>query len=367
MNEAWGPADPPMADREAQVVLVDPQRPAGEAIQHAADLLRAGELVSFPTETVYGLGADALNAKAVAGIFRAKGRPSENPLIVHVSDTAGAGRVTASWSAEAELLAAAFWPGPLTLVLPRAEQIPEVVTAGGPTVAVRVPDHPVALALLRQLERPLAAPSANRSGEISPTQAEHVWQSLGNAVALILDAGPCRGGLESTVVDLVGDVPCVLRPGLIPAAELSAVLGCPVNTRPLIDSQQATLSQSTALQTTQRSPGLLGRHYAPRARLELVRGSGRQRVGQLLEAGQRVGWICWADEPESEQVQAAELLRQPLSRDPQVYASRLYAVLHDLDAAGVDRIVVAEPPLETDAPGPWLAIVDRLRRAACPE
>ena len=314
-------------------------------IATAADVLRRGGLVAFPTETVYGLGANALDADAVGRIFAAKGRPAANPLIVHVADAAGVGAIAADWPDAAARLAERFWPGPLTLVLPKRDAVPGVVTAGGPTVAVRVPAHPVARALLRAAGVPVAAPSANRSSELSPTTAEHVLRGLGGRIDLILDAGPCPGGIESTVLDVTSDPPRLLRPGLVTPAEIEAVIG-PIR-RPG--------GQASAAVPVLRSPGLLAKHYAPRAPLELADGDGRARVEVMIREGRRVGWLTWPGVGD-----VAGAVRVELPCDPAAYAAGLYAALHDLDAAGVERIVVARPP-DDEA---WLAVRDRLRRAA---
>ncbi|MDB5296114.1 MAG: translation factor, partial [Phycisphaerales bacterium] len=194
-------------------------------IDRAVQLLRAGRLVAFPTETVYGLGADATNPTAVARIFAAKGRPATNPLIAHVADAAAARRYASAWPAAADLLAAAFWPGPLTLVLPKDPSVVDAATAGLPSVGLRVPDHPVALDLLRAFGGAVVAPSANRTNRVSPTMADHVRDELGEAVDLILDGGPSAVGIESTVLDLTGDVPRILRPGGVSRARLEAVVG----------------------------------------------------------------------------------------------------------------------------------------------
>src|SRR5690348_13744143 len=204
---------------------LDPSSANLEAIAEAARILRAGGLVAFPTETVYGLGANALDASAVARIFAAKGRPANNPLIIHIADASDVRKVVADWPESAGRLAERFWPGPLTLVLPRCDAVPDAVTAGGPTVAVRVPAHPVAQALVRAAGVPIAAPSANRSMELSPTRAEHVLRGLDGRIDVLLDGGPTAGGIESTVLDLTATPPRLLRPGLIGVAELEAVLG----------------------------------------------------------------------------------------------------------------------------------------------
>lgn len=326
-----------------------------EAVAHtvaeAARVLRRGGLVAFPTETVYGLGANALDPAAVARIFTAKGRPATNPLIVHVADRAAVCRVATAWPDEAAQLADRFWPGPLTLVLPRHPDVPDVVTGGGPTVAVRIPAHPIALRLLRECGLPLSAPSANRSTALSPTRAEHVLRDLDGKVDLILDGGPTPGGIESTVIDVTVRPARLLRPGLIDPAALEAVLG------PIERVGRSASASEAALP----SPGMLSRHYAPRATLEcLPRNAAAGRVGALRDAGFLVGWLT-CDPVEAEMAPLGVLVRL-LPADPLGYAALLYASLHDLDAAGVDRIVVTDPP-GGDA---WLAIHDRLRRAAHP-
>jgi L-threonylcarbamoyladenylate synthase len=327
-----------------EVLILDPQAPDAASIARAAAMLRAGDLVAFPTETVYGLGANALDPTAVARIFTAKGRPAGNPLIVHAPDTAAARTLVAYWPSEAQQLAERFWPGPLTLVLPRQPIVPNAVTAGGPTVAVRVPAHPVALALLRACGLPLAAPSANRSTRLSPTRAEHVLDGLADRIDLLLDAGPTAGGIESTVIDLTVRPPRLLRPGLITVADLEAVVGLISGPGPRSDEQPA------------RSPGLQAKHYAPRTPLELVAGASRRRVDELIGQGRRVGWITSARTSPARF--AGAWIGMP--DDPAGYAAQLYAVLHRLDGQGLDRIVVELPPA-TDA---WMAVHDRLRRAA---
>ena len=233
------------------------------ALDEAAALLRAGSLVAFPTETVYGLGADGLNAAAVRGIFLTKGRPSDNPLILHIHDTRQADALC-RWSAAADTLATAFWPGPLTMILPKKPAVPDAVTAGLPSVAVRCPAHPDALRLLRACACPVAAPSANTSGRPSPTAAQHVKQDMAGKIPLILDGGPCQFGVESTVLDLTGEVPTVLRPGAITPEQVAMVLGeCRVAgsvMRPLKAGESAP------------SPGMRHRHYAPRGEMVLFDG-----------------------------------------------------------------------------------------------
>lgn len=295
------------------------------SIAEAAALIRAGELVAFPTETVYGLGANALDAAAVAKIYAAKGRPSSSPLIVHCVDVAMAKRLARIWPSAAEALAARFWPGPLTLVLPKTEAIPANVTAGLDTVGLRVPDHPVALALLAEAGVPIAAPSANEFMQLSPTTAEHVRKGLGERVALVLEGGAARVGIESTVLSLAGPVPVLLRPGMIAREQLEAVIG-PVSTVGAFADE------------AHPSPGLHERHYSPRAPLYLFQHA-------FARAGR--GVVLPIDE---------------LGREPAQYAQRLYAALHEADGQGAEWIAVEEPP---DEPA-WAGVRDRLRRAAVP-
>ncbi len=313
-----------------RLLPVNAAAPEPDTVRLAADVLLGGGLVAFPTETVYGLGAVARDQAAVAKVFAAKGRPGNNPLIVHVTGVGEAKTLTAAWPDAAERLAAAFWPGPLTLVLPKSPDVPDVVTAGGPTVALRQPAHPVAAAVIAAAG-PVAAPSANRSGELSPTTADHVFRGLSGAVDLILDGGPCPGGLESTVVDLTGPVARLLRPGLVTAEQLKTVLG------------ELEMSAPVNPDAPLPSPGLLTRHYAPRTALE-----------------------CAATAEEAEflanlyETAGLKVARYAPPADPTAAAAALYADLHALDAGGFDRLIVALPP-DTDA---WRAVRDRLTRAA---
>ncbi|WP_084512494.1 L-threonylcarbamoyladenylate synthase [Geothrix fermentans] len=317
--------------------------PEDPAIVEAAALLRAGGLVAFPTETVYGLGADGLNPAAVAKIYAAKGRPATNPVILHVADAAGAQALVSRWPAEARALVERFWPGPLTLVLPASDRVPSIVRAGGPSVALRCPAHPVALALIRATGRPLAAPSANRSQHLSPTLAQHVASSLGGAVDLILDGGPTEAGLESTILDLSGVRPRILRPGPIGPADIEALIGP-------VDLWEGVVKAGDR----QAAPGMAERHYAPRARLELVApGSG------LREASGSVAYVALGALPALPAGVRGILL--PL--DAEAVGTRLYALLHELDDAGFERIFMERPP-EDEA---WLAVRDRLRRASAKE
>jgi L-threonylcarbamoyladenylate synthase len=332
-----------------EVLRVDPQNPDPMVVLRAAEALRAGKLVAFPTETVYGLGANALDAEAVARIFHAKGRPPINPLIVHVADIPSAIQLVVDWPDAAEQLSRRFWPGPLTLVLLKREGIPDIVTAGGKTVALRIPAHPVALALIRGAGVPVAAPSANRSSRISPTRAEHVLRDLGGIIEMILDAGPTTGGLESTVLDLSTSPPHLLRPGLITPSQIMEVIG------PIAWKRRSSQNEREAL----RSPGMLPRHYAPRVPLECAADGGRNRVWELCQKGIKVGWMTFgAEDLEG----LPHLLRVEMPKDPRAYSKQLYAVLHALEEAGVERIVAALPP-DTEE---WLAVRDRLRRASTP-
>jgi L-threonylcarbamoyladenylate synthase len=317
---------------------VDPADPDPALIGRAAQILRGGGLVAFPTETVYGLGANALNESAVRKIFAAKGRPSTNPLIVHVADGEQVGDVAAQWPATAAQLAQAFWPGPLTLVLPKQPRVPDIVTAGGPTVAVRCPNHPVARALLRQAGVPIAAPSANRSTELSPTRAEHVLKSLNGRIDAVLDGGPCPGGIESTVVDVTGEVVQLLRPGLI--------------TLPMLEALVGRVAQGRTGDTVARSPGQMAKHYCPRTPLLLANNADHaDRIAwEFRQHGLRV--IILGYDPVFE--------APVLPNDPIAYAAALYDTLHQLDEQGYDRIVVVLPP---DKPE-WAAVRDRLMRAA---
>jgi L-threonylcarbamoyladenylate synthase len=327
------------------ILHVDPSDPDRTALEEAGARIRRGELVAFPTETVYGLGADALNASAVRKIFKAKGRPSTNPVIVHVADVAAAQALSSAWPETATRLAARFWPGPLTIVVPAGPEIPPEVTAGRPSVGLRMPAHPVAMALLRAAGVPIAAPSANRSNQVSPTTAAHVAASLGEDAGLILDGGPSDVGIESTVLDLTGTAPIVLRPGGIGRDQLEAVLG-PV----------ALATGAVAEATPRSSPGMMARHYAPKARLIVAPGPHvAASVVREKAAGHRVGLLLIG----AEAPRQLETIRLP--PDPAGYARGLYAALHRLDRE-TDVIIVEAPPDDRV----WEGIHDRLRRAGHP-
>ena len=320
--------------------------PAAE-VARAAALLRAGELVAFPTETVYGLGADAANPDAIAKIFAAKGRPADHPLIVHLPDANHLGRWAADIPESARKLAAAFWPGPLTLILKRHPSVSDAITGGQDTVGLRVPNHPLALQLLRQFGGAtgggLATPSANRFGRISPTTAAHVREELGAAVALVLDGGPCAVGIESTILDLSGAAPRILRPGMLDAEAIGEVLGAVPAFGGTADAPRVS--------------GSLEAHYAPRTRLQLVTAADLAAIAvRALDAGLRVAVLA----AQAPGLGHPGIFWRPASVDPAQFAHELYANLRELDAMGRDLILVAAPP---DAEA-WRAVVDRLHRAA---
>lgn len=308
--------------------------PDAAGLRRAAALLRRGSVVAFPTETVYGLGADAFSATAIAEVYRLKNRPSWNPLIVHVPDVAAARSLAETWPDAADQLAARFWPGPLTLVVRRSGRLGAVGRTPAGTIAIRVPAHEVALALLAESGLPLAAPSANRSEGISPTTARHVVQSLPD-VPLVLDGGPCAWGIESTVLDLTSSPARLLRPGALSLRAIRDVIG-PV----------APPGASVAEGADRSSPGMGRRHYAPRARLVLT--------SDVTDPGPqgKVGVLAYEGDPGP--------CREVLPADPREYAADLYAALHRLDDAGLATILVQEPPATED----WLAVRDRLARAA---
>jgi L-threonylcarbamoyladenylate synthase len=320
------------------------------AVREAVTLLRAGRVVALPTETVYGLAANALDPAAVAQIYAIKGRPAHNPLIVHAATPEMTRQCVTAWPEAAGALARAFWPGPLTLVLPKANIIPETVTAGGATVAVRWPSHPLMQAVIRACGFPLAAPSAHPSNQISPTSAEHVRAQLGERLELIIDGGQAQVGIESTVLDLTVHPPRLLRPGMIHAETLAATLGQPVASGPAASERGDTL----------KSPGQLEKHYSPRARLILLHWHDdaelRARIAGLEIAPQHCRVIAHTTIPAS--LGSANVSLIP--HDPEAFARALYAELHRCDQPGV-RLIVVEAPPET---AEWAAIRDRLQRAA---
>lgn len=295
-------------------------------IEKAAEILRSGGLVVFPTETVYGLGANALDAAAVRKIYALKGRPTNSPLIVHVAGVEQARGLAREWPQEAERLAREYWPGPLTIVVPKHRAIPDEVTAGLTTVGLRMPRHPVALELLRAAGVPIAAPSANRFTQLSPTTAQHVREAFADETPFLLDGGPCAVGLESTVIAVTKDGLEVLRPGMT-----------------LVED---TVESGEMVEASHRSPGQHKKHYSPRTRVLLVQG------GRLPDEGR--GAYLWI----AHQAKADFVIQMPA--DPRRYAAQLYGRLHELDQDGLDWIAVELPPEKRD----WAAIRDRLTRAA---
>jgi len=311
-------------------------------IEHAVAVLRAGGLVAFPTETVYGLGADASNPDAVSKVFAAKGRPHDHPLIVHVADAARLADWARAVPEAARTLARRFWPGPLTVILKRAAGVGDLVTGGQDTIALRVPSHPVAQALLRQFGGGIAAPSANRFGRVSATTAAHVRSELGAEVDCILDGGAADVGIESTILDLSGAQPSLLRPGAITARQLEAALG-----RPLAPPDA----------NSPRAPGTLARHYAPRTPLRVLEGGLMlELAASLARQGKRVAVLARS----ASRPLQADVRWIAAADDAKAYAHDLYANLRELDAAKCDMILVEAPPPAAD----WAAIGDRLARAA---
>jgi L-threonylcarbamoyladenylate synthase len=322
------------------------------AVQRAAELLRAGELVALPTETVYGLAANAFDENAVAKIFQVKGRPATNPIIVHVSDVAMAKRCARDWPTTADQLSVAFWPGPLTLVLPRSKNIPDNVTAGGDTVGIRWPSHPFIQAVIRACDFPLAAPSANLSNSISPTNAEHVRKGLGDQIPLIVDGGQSQVGIESTVIDLTSR-PCrLLRPGMIHEESLLAVV------------RELTLGFGDSEQVL-KSPGLLRKHYSPKAKLRILNWQNESDLEK-----QAASFLSGLDR---RRVQVIAHTRIPLSQgwgrvsviphDAEAFARAIYSELHHCDETGAEMILVEGLPSTPE----WRAIADRLSRAVAEE
>lgn len=315
-------------------------------IDAAAGLLRKGGLVAFPTETVYGLGADATNPQSVARIFESKERPQFDPLIVHVPDTHSAQDLTLNFPNTAKILAESFWPGPLTIVLPKRDIIPDLVTAGLAGVGIRVPGHPDALELLRKAACPVAAPSANRFGCISPTTAQHVLQGLSGRIDAVLDRGPCTVGVESTVISLMDERPVLLRPGGLPVEDLEQKVGPVLRAKPAADAPDAA----------QPAPGMLSRHYAPKTRLIVI----EPHVAAVPESGQKCGLLTWGRRCRNAEVfEIVEQLSQ--TDDLRTCALNLFAAMRSLDSHNLDVIIAHSFPNQ----GLGLALNDRLRRAAC--
>ncbi|HSU56568.1 MAG TPA: L-threonylcarbamoyladenylate synthase [Candidatus Dormibacteraeota bacterium] len=327
------------------------------AVGTAAELLRNGEVVALPTETVYGLAANALKAEAVAQIYELKGRPAHNPIIVHVASWEMARSCADKWPEIADKLGRAFWPGPLTMVLPRAKTIPDIVTAGGATVGIRWPSHPFMQAVIHACGFPLAAPSANLSNQLSPTNAEHVAKAFGGSIPLIVDGGQCQVGIESTVLDITSSPPRVLRPGMIHEESLVAVTGEVWNARTganFAAPEDGPAPKEPAL----RSPGMLQKHYSPKARLVIWNWRSdaelREKVAALKVCQPFV--IAHTRIPSAEGFAGVSLI----PHDPEAFARAIYAELHRCDEGGADWIIVEELPEGIE----WQGIADRLRKAA---
>lgn len=343
---------------------VDPENPQSGAIAAAAEVIRRGGTVAFPTETVYGLGANGLDPRAVVRIFEAKGRPLKNPLILHVASLEQARALVSDWPEEAEILAERFLPGPLTMILPRSPVVPDQVTAGLPNVALRYPEHPVALALIRASELPIAAPSANLSGSPSPTRAEHVAADLDGRIDLILDGGPTRVGLESTIISLCQESPLLLRPGGVTREQLEEALQRPVLVHEAV--LQAALSKE--IPDGAPCPGLFFKHYAPRATVIMVTGEPDEQCRKVMtyleeNPGLRVAVLGTDDTlPRYEQGRVVPAYLESLGprERPQVIAGRFFAALRRCDQAGVAVILVETIPTS----GIGLAVMNRLCRAA---
>jgi L-threonylcarbamoyladenylate synthase len=319
-----------------------------KAVRQAAELLRAGGIIALPTETVYGLAANALDSKAVSKIFKVKGRPANNPIIVHVANIEMAKRCVVKWPTIADKLAKSFWPGPLTLVLPRANEIPDIVTAGGATVGIRWPSHPFIQAVIRECGFPLAAPSANLSSRVSPTNAGHVRKQLGGKIPLIVDGGQSQVGIESTVLDLTVSPPRILRPGMIHVKSLAAVCG------PIQNSKLKT--KNLAL----RSPGLLEKHYSPKAKLLVLNWRDDADLRSQLSTFNFHPSTCFIIAHTHLPSAEGFMLVSVIPHDAEAFARAIYAELHRCDEMGAKLIVVEAPPVAPE----WSGIADRLRRAA---
>jgi L-threonylcarbamoyladenylate synthase len=342
---------------ETRVVRIADPENQKEELMEAARLIRKGEVVAFPTETVYGLGANALDAGAVKGIFRAKGRPGDNPLIVHINDIQQWDKLVTGIPDQARMLAERFWPGPLTIILKKSSLVPKEVSAGLDTVGVRMPSHPVAAALIRLAGVPIAAPSANRSGRPSPTAALHVLEDMNGRIPVILDGGRADVGVESTVLDMTGEIPVILRPGGVTEEMLMQAIG-QVQVDPHV---MAPLEEGQ----TVRSPGMKYTHYAPKAPVTIVRGDLHRQTAfinmeteKLQQAGKRVG-ILATDQTLNSYGEGVRLTMGSRSR-PAELASNLFARLREFDSLGVD-LILAEG---VDAHNEGLAVMNRMARAA---
>ncbi|MGD0645628.1 MAG: L-threonylcarbamoyladenylate synthase [Candidatus Bathyarchaeia archaeon] len=344
--------------KETLILKVDPENPDPTKIQSAAEIIKKGGLVAFPTETVYGLGADALNPDAVLALFEAKKRPLDNPPIVHVANASEVYKLVKEVSKKAELLMKEFWPGPLTLIFKRSSIVPSVTVAGLDSIAIRMPKHKVALALIKRSDRPIAAPSANLAGKPSPTTAKHVYEDLNGRIDAILDGGPTNIGVESTVVDLSVDPPMILRPGGTTFEALKQVLS-DVTLHPFVEAEQELTIEKT------RSPGMRHKHYAPKAEVILVEGNVPAIISKVKELaksyrlkGAKVG-ILATDETQT--AYTSDVIKSLGSRfNLAVVAQNLFRLLREIDAENVDVIIAEGVPSE----GIGLAIMNRLRKAS---
>ena len=343
---------------ETEYIKLDPASPDPQVIRRAGDILKRGGLVAFPTETVYGLGGDALNTEAARKIYEAKGRPSNNPLIVHIADMEHLEAIAAEIPEKARKLAAVWWPGPLTMIFNKKDIVPDATSGGLPTVAVRMPNHPIALELIRAAGGYIAAPSANTSGRPSPTIAEHVREDLDGKIDMILDGGEVRIGLESTIVDFTDEIPMLLRPGYINMEKLEEILG-----EVLIDP--AILDENASRNIRPKAPGMMYRHYAPKAQLTIVEGGEKEVVDRILELaaqssreGKSVGIIA-ADET-AEFYKDYDVKNIGSRETDKEIARRLFRVLREFDDEGTD--VILSESFETPRMGQ--AIMNRLLKAA---
>lgn len=330
---------------DTTIVKVDPEHPERSAINAAAEIIRRGGLVAFPTETVYGLGADAMNTESVERVFVAKGRPADNPLIVHIGDREMLSRVAANVPRQAELLADRFWPGPLTVVLKRRLEVPELVTAGLATVAVRMPKNPTAVELIRAADTPVAAPSANTSGRPSPTRAAHVAADLGGLIDMILDGGTTRIGIESTVIDLTTEPPAILRPGWITRESLAEVVG--------------RVEDATTTQHLWRSPGTRHRHYTPRARVVLLERLSPDEIRRICADLLKIGPVTFIGHS-AVQLMDQSFTKVRLGCTAGDYAHSIYSALRAADET--NPVVILVEGIDDQNEG--AAVMDRLRRAA---
>ncbi|MCX8151163.1 MAG: L-threonylcarbamoyladenylate synthase [Candidatus Bathyarchaeota archaeon] len=344
--------------KQTELLKVDPQEPEIEKISQAANLIKAGRLVAFPTETVYGLGADALNPKAILELFSAKNRPLDNPPIVHVENFEEVPRLTQEVPSAAKKLMDKFWPGPLTLVFKRSSIVPEVTVAGLETIAIRMPQHKVALALIRESRCPIAAPSANMAGRPSPTSAEHVLEDLNGRIDAIIDAGPTRIGVESTVLDVSVAPPLLLRPGGVSFEALKEVVK-EVQLHPFVVSEKEISPEKA------KSPGMKHKHYAPKTPLILVEGDLSKVMGTIKELttdywlnNKKVGVLATSETAWAYEAEVVKTLGS--RRNVDAMATRLFRLLREFDSENVDVIIAEGVPLD----GLGLAVMNRLRKAS---